>query len=246
VHTQSLRTAVAVSIAATTVCLQPVARAAGEAESRSEISSGEQAPSRIEWGARVNAGIGVGHVATDTSLLSGLSWRAGLDGEYWWSRYVGFGFQLGLETAGHTPALFGSSATHTATTDSFSLGPTVLLRGANPRTFPVLGVGVGYARGSYAWSSYCPDYLAQAGQCSGSSSGTRDDSGPYGSLMAVWLFHPGTHGPGLALGPLVRFDAFYALGSNAGTTWSMTAGMEIGFGFGRKPAQKSGTGGGPP
>jgi len=65
--------------------------------------------------------------------------------------------QLALERT-NTFFTFGCSTCRSATSDFRSLGPTVLLRGGNPRHFPVLSAGVGYGWGSNVATSSCPDY----------------------------------------------------------------------------------------
>jgi hypothetical protein len=111
-----------------------------------------------------------------------------------------------------------------------------LLRGLNPRNFPVLTLGLGYAWETVNYSLSCTEDHVSRGICQPFSN-THDTSGPYLSLVGAWLFHPGTHGSGFAIGPMVRADAFYGIPADQGTTWSLTAGMEIGFGYGRSQAR---------
>jgi hypothetical protein len=86
VHHASFRTAIAISIGATALCLQPGAHAAGAVEGQNKSSSGEEAPSRIEWGVRLSAGLGDGQIRWADVLAA----RMGIDGEYWLFSHIIF------------------------------------------------------------------------------------------------------------------------------------------------------------
>jgi hypothetical protein len=229
----AFRAAMGVAAAVAAVALAPDVHAAGE----NPAPSGPAAPTEsapIAGGLRPNAGAGVASSPSGGNAMVG---RVGVDGEYWLSKHVGIGVQLGFQ-AMTTVDLWPTDSGSTWSEHRISLAPAVTVRGSNPKTFPILSLALGYSWGHSDSHSFC-DIGCQP------SSWSRDASGLYGSLMGAWLFHFATGRPdaAFAIGPMVRidwltYDNFFQSGFGF-QRWglTLTTGLTLGFGFPGKPAR---------
>jgi hypothetical protein len=225
--------AVGLATAAATVALAARAYAAGESPApNGAVAAAEPAP--IAGGLRPNAGVGFAPMPEGDGGVVG---RVGVDGEYWLSKHIGIGAQLGFQTM-KTVTIWPSGSGSTWSEHRVSLAPAVTLRGSNPKNFPMVSLALGYSWGQSDSQNYC-DVGCQP------SSGSSDASGLYGSLMGAWLFHSATGKPdaAFAIGPLVRldwltYDNFFQSGFGFGRWgWTFTTGLTLGFGFVSKQAR---------
>jgi hypothetical protein len=213
--------AVRTSVAAIALCVAADAHAAGASEHDLPDPSGEALESAIEWGVRLNAGVGVGGAGT----IGGPAARMGLDGEYWLSRHWAVGAQIGWQSmATFTPWGPGNGQS-TGTVDVYSIAPSVTLRGSNPINFPIISLAAGVAIVNAQMSVYCdPAYFGMPdGGCDPNGGYSGVAPAVYGSLTAGWLFHPW----GVAMGPMFRLELFEGQANGA----SVFTGMQIGFGY---------------
>jgi hypothetical protein len=186
----------------------------------------------IEWGMRLNGGLGVGALSGSTDGAFG--WRAGVDAEYWFSRSFGAGLQVAYQ--GLATVDFCGGDCSSARVARTSIAPSLAFRGRNPANFPMVSLALGLAWGHVEMSYSCDPSPV----CSTSfSDWARDTWGPYGSLTAAWVFHPGDLRPdamAFAIGPLFRVDCFSLKDTAASAPnlavlgWSFTTGITIGFG----------------
>jgi hypothetical protein len=213
----ALRAALRLAALGATVSLSPTTWAdESEPPPGSVVDTARSAP--IAWSVRLSAGVGLAPVP-DGDL--GVAGRVGIDGEYWLSKNLGIGAQVGFHAI-HSVSIWPSENATTYSEDRISLAPAFAVRGANPTSFPMASLALGYSWGH----------------------GTgRDPSGLYGSLTAAWLFHPANVLKGSivsALGPVVRIDWLtydnFSRGGGFGFEswgWTLTAGLTIGFGVAR-------------
>ncbi|HEV3190581.1 MAG TPA: hypothetical protein VGY54_08805 [Polyangiaceae bacterium] len=204
------------------LCVAANARTAGASEHDLPDRSGQALPSPIEWGVRLNAGVGVGGAG---AMTGGPAARVGLDGEYWLSRHWAVGAQIGWQNmASFTPWGPGNGQA-TGTADVYSIAPSVTLRGRNPRNFPIVSLAAGVAIVNAQIGVYCdPAYFGTpAAGCDPNGGYSGVAPAVHGSLTAGWLFHPW----GVGMGPMFRFEAF--AGQTNGV--SVSTGMQIGFGY---------------
>jgi hypothetical protein len=233
----ALRVAIGVATAIATVALAPRADAADVDPARNDPeAAGELAP--IAGDLRPNVAVGVGPLPEGDGGIVG---RVGVDGEYWLSKHVGIGAQLGFQamtTFDLSPPASGS----TWSEHRVSLAPAVTFRGSNPRHFPMVSLALGYSWGHSDSQRYCELNVSDCQPWSASN----EAAGLYGSLMGAWLFHSATdEGPGaaFAIGPLVRldwltYDNFFQSGFGFSRWgWTLTAGLTIGFGLESKRAR---------
>jgi hypothetical protein len=181
----------------------------------------------VAWGLRLNGGVG-------GAAEGGAVWRAGLDAEDWLWRNIGIGVQFGYQEWGTLNWCTGDC--HEESGKLLSIAASVSLRGNNPANFPVVSLALGLAWGHEEAASWC-DYDPT---CSSTYGAQVDGWGPYGSLTAAWVFHPGKLRPAagaFAIGPMVRVDAFFIDGAPQGQAWAVskggwtaTTGMALGFG----------------
>jgi hypothetical protein len=224
----ALRAALGIAAAIAIVALEPEAHAVGEIAAPEGLLATDKPPVRMAWGLRLNSSVGVAGLPDAQNLGAGVAWRLGLDAEYWLSKNVGVGLQLGSQAL--TTIDFCPGGCGTARANRFSLAPSVNLRGNDPRHFPTVSLALGVSQGHSEASNYCEINTG----CQ-SWSTVSDDWGPYGSLTGAWLFHPGHVPPGsngFAIGPLVRLDSFMPGNSNFG--WTFTIGVTMGFGVADK------------
>jgi hypothetical protein len=214
--------AVLSSMTAIALCVAADAHIAGASEHDLPDRSGEALPTPIEWGVRLNAGVGVGDAGT---MVGGLSARVGLDGEYWFSRHWAVGAQIGWQNIASFTYMGPGDGQTTGTVDVYSIAPSVTLRGSNPINFPVVSLAAGVAIVNAQMSVYCdPAYVGTpSAGCEPNDGSSGVGPAAYGSLTAGWLFHPG----GVAIGPMFRFEVF---GGQADGE-SFFTGMQIGFGY---------------
>jgi hypothetical protein len=170
---------------------------------------------RVEFGMRFSHGVGIGSVVNHDS--GGPGGQVSLEGEYWLSKYLGAGMKLGLLAFG----TLSWGADTSARAGGYSFAPTFAVRATDATNFPMITVALGYSGGSVSTSyscdraadQYCTSYYAES------------NSGLYGSMTGVWLWHPG----GVALGPMVQFAGMNL--TNEPWGWLLTGGFEIGFGY---------------
>jgi hypothetical protein len=198
-------------------------------------------PAPIAWGLRFTASAGLAYLPEDPTG-GGVALRVGLDGEYWLSKNIGIGAQLGFQALQAVDFCFDEETCNSASASRLSVAPTLTLRGNNATIptahgYPLVSLALGYSWGHTEASTSCdPDPTDQYPTCQ-SGDEISDTSGPYGSLTAAWIFHPGQQpGPGaFALGPLVRVDWFSLYdptSSSFGTDtfgWTFTTGITMGF-----------------
>jgi hypothetical protein len=222
-------TAIGVSTAMATVATLTPEAHAGEREVAGSAPASADATPPIAWGLRLNGGVGG---AADGEA----AWRAGLDAEYWLWRNVGIGVQFGYQQWSTFNLCAGDC--NSASGELFSIAPSVSLRGSNPANFPIVSVALGWSWEEEQSSSWC-DYDPA---CPGTSSSRASGGGPYGSLTAAWVFHPGDLRPAagaFAIGPMLRVDGFSLFdGSSSGPVlstpgWTITTGVTLGFGRAR-------------
>jgi hypothetical protein len=215
-----LRSVLRAAITAASLCFAFDARAASASDNGPSGRNDEAPASPIEWGVRLNGGVGGGQASP---MLGGFSARAGLDGEYWFSKLLAIGAQIGWQRMASFAYLGPGNRDITGTADVYSLAPSVTLRGSNPRNFPIVSLAAGVALVRSQWDQYCdPAYFGSSEACAGSSSDSLDPE-VYGSVTVGWLFHPG----GVAVGPMFRFDAF----AGPSNGFSYFTGLQIGFGY---------------
>jgi hypothetical protein len=223
----SLRAALTLAVAGAAVGFDTEVHAADTHASSAPAPPAEP-PARIRWGLRVSGGVGLA-VFSDQSDR-GLVWRLGLDGEYWLSKNIGIGAQLGYQALATLDWLGGSWEN----ANRLSLAPSITLRGSNPMNFPALSLAAGVSWGHREEGGYSCD---PGPDCNGNAYSRSDSSWePYGSLTGEWVFHPGDVRPGtavLAIGPMLRIDWFpldsdrFSFGPFG---WTFTTGMTLGFG----------------
>ena len=208
------------------------ARAAGETENRAHAAPEPVSPEA--WGVRLNGSLGAAAVAYANNASGAV--RVGVDAEYWFSRNVGLGAQLGFDWLS---TIVMADTYDFGQTTRVSLAPSIAVRGSDPSSFPLASLALGYAFGSSEENHSC-EY--RNGICT-PYSWTGGGSGPFASLLVAWMFHPWPMRPGsaaFALGPLARVDGFsLGEGPRGGALvdvfshygWVFTVGMTIGFGM---------------
>jgi hypothetical protein len=194
----------------------------------------EATESSEAWGIRLTGSTGVG-VVPYAGGVAGAA-RVDVDAEYWLSSNIGVGGQLGFEWLSSID--LGEVVPYeSGHTGRFFAAPAIAIRGSNPSSYPLFSFAFGYALGASEEDRYCD---STDPFCHGYN-WTGGGSGPYASLAAAWLFHPGGVRPAraaFALGPLVRGDWFdIPEGPRTGSGWTLTAGMTIGFGIGSTRAR---------
>ncbi|HTQ04648.1 MAG TPA: hypothetical protein VMI54_12365 [Polyangiaceae bacterium] len=139
---------------------------------------------------RIDAGAGLAQLRDARDLALGA--RAGLDGEYWFSKHVGVGAELGVAAFGTVD--FGDGDHVTATWVTFA--PAVTVRGRDRGSFPMLRLAGGVMRAHFDENHDCDPGDVD---CTSSSSGSNNDWGPYAAL---------TGAAAMAIGDGVEFGAF--------------------------------------
>jgi hypothetical protein len=215
---------------ATVVILEAQAHAAELASAGVRETAGPTPP--IAWDVRLDATVGAGSLAFARD--GSLGWRFGVDTEYWVSRYVGVGFQVGYEEQTTLDWCLGScNSAHVA---RMSIAPSITARGSNPSNYPMATLSLGLGWGHEETSSSCDP----SDTCTVSFSRSAADTwGPYGSLTLAWIFHAGDIHPGIgsfAVGPMIRADGFSLLDTGAHMPnlsvlgWSFLTGITLGVG----------------
>jgi hypothetical protein len=195
------------------------ARAAGAADGPAHVAP-EPVPS-FAWGLRFNGSIGFASDPEANQLASAS--RIGVDAEYWLSRSVGIGAQLAFEYLSTIDGFGETYASSDTTRGAFA--PAITVRGADPTSFPLASLALGYTLGTTATYVRCE--LGSIAGCQPDYGGT--DSGPYASLSTAWLFHSGEVRPGstvFAIGPLARLDVF-STDALIKYYWVVTAGVTL-------------------
>jgi hypothetical protein len=204
--------------------------ASNEGEALIAASRPTEPADRVAWGLRLNGS--VGYASFPNYAGGGPAGRVGVDGEYWLSRNVGVGLELGLESLGTLNWCGGTTCTDAKAT-RVSLAPAIAVRGNNLTSFPIASLALGYAVGHSQTTTIADlGYIASSGWAS-------DAAVPYASLIGAWLFHLGHVRPAsaaFALGPLVRLDGFPFAESVSGAlssgsfAWAFTLGVTLGLG----------------
>jgi hypothetical protein len=224
-------TTVLLATIATTVGLVPNAHADAESDTRAASHELAGSPSPASWGLRVSAG--VGGARTPSSDAGGFAASLVVEGEYWLTRNIGVGGQIAFQSLS-TVSLWCVDNCLSEDMKRVSLAPTIVFRGSNPKSAPILSLALGYSLARSDGSSSC-DEAESSCQPPYHWSFSDDRSGLFGSVTAGWLFHGGPMQPGssaLAIGPLIRLDwlTHGSLSDSSYYGWVFTVGLTVGTG----------------
>ncbi len=168
-----------------------------------------------DWRLRFDLGGGLAKLPEETDLA--VCARAGLAGEYWFSKHFGIGGELGASYFGSLD--FGDGENEAATWET--LAPAISVRGRGRRSFPMLSLAGGVTRSHVTYAS-CDDDTATC------YSGSYDAWGPYVALTGAAVMDVGD---GLEFGAFMRVEAaaLFVHPRVIDGSGSFTFGLSIGF-----------------